>query len=88
MDEGHIELHGRQAGRMGHLLGQEERFVAPPQRLVRIPEQPQGLRRVGQAPDPKVNASAEGQGAMLLEVVERDPLLQVGARRDDLTMPE
>jgi len=88
MDEGHIEQDGRQARGMGQLLGQGERCVAAPQGLVRIPEHPQGLRRVGQAPYPKVNAGAEGQGAMLLGGVESDPLLQVGVRRDDLAMPE
>ena len=73
---------------MGQLLGQGERFVAPPQGLVRITEQPQGLRRVGQAPHPRVDPRAEGQGAVLLRVVEGDTLLQVGASRDDLAKPE
>ena len=55
MDEGHIEQHGRQAGGVGRLLGEEERFVAPPQRLVRITKRPQDHRRVGQAPRPGVD---------------------------------
>jgi hypothetical protein len=57
-------------------------------RLNFLYSQPQGLRRVGQAPHRQVNAGAEGQGAMLLGVVERDALLQVGARRDHLALPE
>jgi hypothetical protein len=88
MDEGSIEQGSRQARMMRQLPGQGERFVAPPQRLIGIPEQLQGLRHVGQAPHRQVNAGAEGQGAMLLGIVERDTLLQVGARRDDLAMPE
>jgi hypothetical protein len=88
MDEGHIEQDSRQAGGMGQFLGQGKRYAVPPQGLVGIPERPQSLRRVGQAPRPKVNAGAEGQGAMLLGVVESDTLLQVGARRDDLAMAE
>ena len=53
--------------------------MAPPQSLVWITEQPQGLRRVGQAPHPGVDPGAEGQGTVLLRIVEGDAFLQVGA---------
>ena len=75
MDVGNIEQDGRQAVGMGQFLGQGERFVAPPQSLVRITEQPQGQRRVGQAPHPGVEPGEEGQGAMLLRIIEGDTLL-------------
>ena len=75
MGKGNIEQGGRQAVGMGQLLGQDERLVVLPQSLVRVAQHPQGLRRVGQEPHFGVDSQAEGQGAVLLRVVEGDTLL-------------
>ena len=75
MNEGNIKQYGCQAGWVGHLLSQGERCVVLPQGLVGLTEQPQGMRRVGQAPRRKVDARSKGQGAVYQGVVEGDTLV-------------
>ena len=66
-----------QAKGVRQLLGQGERLVAPLQGLVRIAKKPQGQGCIGEASHPRVMPVQEGMGAVLLGVVEGNPLLQV-----------
>src|SRR4029434_8134543 len=56
--------------------------------LVRIAKQPQGPGGIGEAHHSGISPIEESEGAMLLRVVKRYPLLQVGASSGELAEPE
>ena len=85
MQPGRIVQGSRQADGVRQLLGQGEGLVAPREGLVWIAEQPQGPGHIGEAPDPEVQAIVEGQGAVLLGIIEGEPLLQVRPSQGQLS---
>ena len=82
-DEGNSEAKG-----VRQLLGEGERVVDAPQGLVGIAELPQGQRHKGETVHPGVIAIQKGVGAMLLGIVERQALLQVGPGGGELAQPD
>src|SRR5688500_18490662 len=62
---------------MRELLSERMGVVAPLQRLVWITKHPQSPRGKASAHHPGVRPDAQGQGAVLLGVVESDRLLEV-----------
>ena len=64
---------------MGELLGQGQRRLAAGHRLVGVPEEPEGRRRVHAATHSGVVLAVErSMGAVPLRLIEPQPLFQVG----------
>src|SRR4030081_3066091 len=73
---------------MGESLSQREGLLSARERLVRIAQDPQDL--VGEQPtgDSWVSPIAEGKSAMLLGIIERHAVFQMGTRRQELANPQ
>src|SRR5262249_11977452 len=85
-----VEFRGKEQGSrqrvgMTDLLGQPKSLVASLQSLLRIAKLPQGTPRKVQAHGPGVDPGEEGQGTVLLKVVEGNPLLQVRSGQGQLS---
>ncbi len=71
--QGHGETQG-----VGELLGQGQRRLDADHRLVGVPEEPEGMRRLHAATHPRVVPAVErGMGAVPLRIIELHPLFQV-----------
>ena len=88
MQEGCKVLGLRQAMEVRHTLGQGERLITFLQGLVRIAKQLQGPGCIGEATHAGISPVKESERTVLLRVVERYPMLQVSARRDELAKPD
>ena len=73
---------------MRELVGQRVGGVLLPQGLVGIAQQPEDHGRPAPAAHASVVPIEDGQRAVLLGVVERQALLQVGARTEQLSRQE
>jgi hypothetical protein len=60
---------------MRDLLGKSERFVTPPERLVRVPEKPQNPGRMREAEYSRIMVMLKAMGAILVAVVQDNALL-------------
>src|SRR5712692_714067 len=77
-----------QAEGVRYLLGQPDSLVASLQGLIWIAKMPQGKGGKVQAHHPGVYPIEEGQGTVLLKVVEGNALLQVRSGRDQFSQHE
>ena len=83
-----VQGHGETQG-VGELLGQGQRRLAAGHRLVRVPEEPEGLRRAIAATHPGVVPAVErGMGAVPLRVIEPQPLFLVRPGGGELAASE
>src|SRR5882724_1704744 len=76
-DRGHMAEGQSQTKGVRERPGQGHRLVDPLQRLVRIPQQPQSPGRIAQALYFLVLSVDGGESAMLLGIIEGNPLLEV-----------
>ena len=88
MHPGRIERRESQAVHVRHLLRQGQRLLALLHRLLRRAEPPQEKGHIGEGEHPRVLPIERGEGAVLLRIVERQTLLQVRTRREQLAQPE
>src|SRR4030095_11889391 len=73
---------------MSHFLGEEGSSVDSFQRLVRIAKYPQGQSRNDMGKHPGVLSVQKGMGAVPLEIIERNALIEMGAGSGWLTAEE
>src|SRR6185503_19680137 len=73
---------------MRHFLGEEGSFVDSFQSLVRIAKYPQGQSRNDMGKHPGVLSVQKGMGAVPLEIIDRNALLEMGSGAGRLTEEE
>src|SRR6185503_1302192 len=73
---------------MRHFLGEEGGFVDSFQSLVRIAKYPQGQSRNDMGKHPGVMSVQKGMGAMLLEIIDRNAMLEMGSGSGRLAAEE
>src|SRR5207247_10828710 len=76
-----------QAEGVSLLLGQSEHLLNSLRGLVRIAKQPQGSSCVASTTYPGVKPIEKSMGAVLLGIIESDPLLKVFSRWSHLSEP-
>src|SRR5882724_7241474 len=77
MEHGRTAKRIHEAERVRQLSREDERFVAALEGLIRKAQRPQDAPRKRQASHTGVLNSPKGQGAVLIGIIEGNPLLQV-----------
>jgi hypothetical protein len=77
-----------QAMRVRQLLSQGEHFITSFERLIRVAEQPENPRRIGEAKHSRIVPIESHMRAVLLGIIVCYPLLQVRSGWDQLSKPK